>query len=105
LGELAFQYPQQRLLQSSVALLFCTRYFAQTIDAKRGQVWADVLEGAGLPLIVACRSGLCGSCKCQVRHGSVISSSQETLSAQEIEQGFVLACSSQIESDLEVTLG
>lgn len=66
---------------------------------------ADVLEGAGLPLIVACRSGLCGSCKCQAHHGSVISSSQETLSAQEIEHGFGLACSSQIESDLEVTLG
>ncbi|EJL6397611.1 hybrid-cluster NAD(P)-dependent oxidoreductase [Vibrio navarrensis] len=92
-------------VQSEQGVQVSVPNFAQTIDAKRGQVLADVLEGAGLPLIVACRSGLCGSCKCQVRHGSVISSSQETLSAQEIEQGFVLACSSQIESDLEVTLG
>ncbi|MBE3667934.1 hypothetical protein BOO24_04325 [Vibrio navarrensis] len=88
-------------VQSEQGVQVSVPNFAQTIDAKRGQVLADVLEGAGLPLIVACRSGLCGSCKCQVRHGSVISSSH----AQEIEQGFVLTCSSQIESDLEVTLG
>ncbi|MGR5238044.1 2Fe-2S iron-sulfur cluster-binding protein [Vibrio alfacsensis] len=79
--------------------------FAQSIDAKKGQVLAEVLEGAGLPLIVACRSGICGSCKCKVRQGSVSSASQETLTAEEIEQGYVLACSSTIESDLEVQIG
>ena len=79
--------------------------FAQTIDAQKGQVLADVLEVAGLPLIVACRSGICGSCKCKVRTGSVSSTSLETLTPEEIEQGYVLACSSTIESDLEVQIG
>ncbi|CAH0529368.1 NADH oxidoreductase HCR [Allocatenococcus thiocycli] len=79
--------------------------FAQTIDAQKGQVLADVLEGAGLPLIVACRSGICGSCKCKVRKGSVSSTSLETLTQEEIEQGYVLACSSTIEADLEVQIG
>ncbi|MGI9894155.1 FAD-binding oxidoreductase [Vibrio natriegens] len=79
--------------------------FAQTINAQKGQVLADVLEGAGLPLIVACRSGICGSCKCKVRKGSVSSSSLETLTQEEIEQGYVLACSSTIEADLEVQIG
>jgi NADH oxidoreductase Hcr len=79
--------------------------FAQTIDAKKGQVLADVLEGAGLPLIVACRSGICGSCKCKVGKGSVSSTSQETLTPEEIAQGYVLACSSTIDSDLEVQIG
>lgn len=79
--------------------------FAQTIDAQKGQVLADVLEGAGLPLIVACRSGICGSCKCKVRKGNVSSTSLETLTPEEIEQGYVLACSSTIESDLEVQIG
>lgn len=79
--------------------------FAQTIDAKKGQVLADVLEGAGLSLIVACRSGICGSCKCKVSKGSVSSTSQETLTPEEIEQGYVLACSSTIDSDLEVQIG
>ncbi|PFG55947.1 NADH oxidoreductase Hcr [Vibrio sp. ES.051] len=79
--------------------------FAQTIDAPKGQVLADALEGAGLPLIVACRSGICGSCKCKVRKGSVSSTSLETLTPEEIEQGYVLACSSTIEADLEVQIG
>jgi NADH oxidoreductase Hcr len=34
----------------------------------------------------------------------VESSSQETLTAEEIEQGYVLACSSTIQSDVEVEL-
>lgn len=72
---------------------------------KKGQVLADVLEGAGLPLIVACRSGICGSCKCKVRQGNVSSTSLETLTPEEIEQGYVLACSSTIEADLEVQIG
>lgn len=79
--------------------------FAQTLDAQKGQPLADVLENAGLPIIVACRSGICGSCKCKVRRGSVTSTSQETLTPEEIEQGYVLACSSSVESDLEVQIG
>ncbi len=79
--------------------------FAQTIEAQKGEVLADALENAGLPLIVACRSGICGSCKCKVNKGDVASTSQETLTPEEIEQGYVLACSSTIESDLEVQIG
>lgn len=79
--------------------------FAQTIESPKGQVLADVLEGAGLPLIVACRSGICGSCKCKVNRGQVSSTRYETLTPEEIEQGYVLACSSTIESDLEVQIG
>ncbi|WP_087016415.1 hybrid-cluster NAD(P)-dependent oxidoreductase [Thaumasiovibrio subtropicus] len=79
--------------------------FSQSIVAHKGQVLAEVLEGAGLPLIVACRSGICGSCKCKVREGDVSSTSMETLTAEEIEQGYVLACSSTLESDVEVELG
>ncbi|MEX3072935.1 2Fe-2S iron-sulfur cluster-binding protein [Vibrio alginolyticus] len=79
--------------------------FAQTIEAQKGEALADALENAGLPLIVACRSGICGSCKCKVNKGDVSSTSQETLTPEEIEQGYVLACSSTIESDLEVQIG
>ncbi|WP_414826173.1 2Fe-2S iron-sulfur cluster-binding protein [Vibrio campbellii] len=50
-------------------------------------------------------NGICGSCKCKVRKGSVSSTSLETLTPEEIEQGYVLACSSTIESDLEVQIG
>ncbi|MGO1298098.1 MAG: 2Fe-2S iron-sulfur cluster-binding protein [Vibrio sp.] len=79
--------------------------YAQTINAQPGQLLADVLEEAGLPIVTACRSGICGSCKCRVQHGEVSSLSQETLSEEEIAQGYVLACSSTINSDVEVGLG
>ncbi|WP_038174463.1 hybrid-cluster NAD(P)-dependent oxidoreductase [Vibrio pacinii] len=78
---------------------------ATSIEANKGDLLADVLENAGLPLIVACRSGICGSCKCKVSQGAVTSTSQETLTEQELEQGYVLACSSSLESDVKVQLG
>lgn len=79
--------------------------FGQSIEAQKGQPLVEVLENAGLPIIAACRSGICGSCKCKVETGSVTSTSQQTLTPQEIEQGYVLACSSSVESDLQVQLG
>ncbi|MDV6250774.1 hybrid-cluster NAD(P)-dependent oxidoreductase [Vibrio sp. EA2] len=90
---------------SNKSVSVCVPDFGHNLDAQKGQVLADVLEEAGLPLIVACRSGICGSCKCKVGKGSVSSTSQETLTAEEIEQGYVLACSSTIEDDLEVQIG
>jgi NADH oxidoreductase Hcr len=79
--------------------------FGAKVEADLGTPLADSLEKAGVPIIIACRSGICGSCKCKVTKGSVTSSSQETLTPEEIEQGYVLACSSTIESELEVELG
>ncbi|MDK9737265.1 hybrid-cluster NAD(P)-dependent oxidoreductase [Vibrio sp. D404a] len=79
--------------------------FGAKVEADLGTPLADSLEKAGVPIIIACRSGICGSCKCKVTKGSVTSSSQETLTADEIEQGYVLACSSTIDSEVEVELG
>ncbi|WP_394209501.1 2Fe-2S iron-sulfur cluster-binding protein [Enterovibrio calviensis] len=79
--------------------------FGQTVEAQLGATLADVLEDAGLPIIVACRSGICGSCKCKVTSGNTQSTSFETLSAEDIEQGYVLACSSVIQSNVDIHLG
>lgn len=64
----------------------------------------DVLQREQVPIIVACQSGVCGSCKCRVVSGEVESSSQAPLTPEEIEQGYVLACSSRAKSDLEIAL-
>lgn len=95
--------PTKQEVEQSVVI--AVPQFDQEIVANQGAVLADTLEAAGLPLIVACRSGICGSCKCKVTSGSVRSTSYETLSAEEIEQGYVLACSSTIASDLAVQIG
>lgn len=79
--------------------------FSQTIIAKKGERLSDVLEHAGLPLILACRSGICGSCKCKINKGNLSSSSKMNLTDKEISQGYVLACSSTIDSDIDVNIG
>ena len=68
------------------------------------QTLLEALEGAGLPIIGACRSGVCGSCKCQVISGDTDSTSVATLSEAEKSAGFVLACSSKARSDLVIAL-
>ncbi|MCG9695961.1 hybrid-cluster NAD(P)-dependent oxidoreductase [Shewanella sp. Isolate11] len=62
------------------------------------------IEQLKLPIIAACRSGVCGACKCKVTAGKVESTSQMTLTAEEIEQGYVLACSSKLISDVTLSL-
>ena len=65
----------------------------------------DVLEREGLPIIGACRAGVCGSCKCKVESGEVQSSSTMALTPEQVAEGYVLACSSQARSDVQLTIG
>jgi NADH oxidoreductase Hcr len=78
--------------------------FGVEVEADEGSLLIDALEKGGVPVIAACRSGICGSCKCKVKVGQVESSSYETLSDEERESGYVLACSSTIKTDVEVSL-
>jgi NADH oxidoreductase Hcr len=57
-----------------------------------------------VPIDQDCRSGICGACKCKVTKGAVQGSSQNGLTDDDINQGYVLACSAQIRSDIEVVL-
>ncbi|GMQ48236.1 hybrid-cluster NAD(P)-dependent oxidoreductase [Vibrio sp. 10N] len=78
--------------------------FGVEVEAEEGSLLIDALEKGGVPVIAACRSGICGSCKCKVKVGQVESSSFETLSDEDKANGFVLACSSTIKSDVDVSL-
>ncbi|MEJ6120993.1 hybrid-cluster NAD(P)-dependent oxidoreductase [Vibrio sp. 2-Bac 85] len=64
----------------------------------------DAIEEMNLPIIQDCRSGVCGSCKCQITKGNVESSSQVGLSDDDVAQGYVLACSTHLKSDVEISL-
>lgn len=79
--------------------------FGVSTQVDQGATLADVLEENGVPIIIACRSGMCGSCKCKVTKGEVSRTSTETLSEQDIANGYTLACSSQLQSDVEIELG
>jgi NADH oxidoreductase Hcr len=63
------------------------------------------LEREGLPIIGACRAGVCGSCKCKLEQGEVASGPQLALSTEQMAAGYVLACASMPRSDLQLTLG
>lgn len=78
--------------------------FGKTMDIAAGETLLDVMEREGLPIIGACRTGVCGSCKCKVESGDVTSTSTLALTPDEIAAGFVLACSSTALSDLQVSL-
>lgn len=78
--------------------------FSVAAEVKQGTSLLDALEKHNVPVIGACRSGVCGSCKCKVTSGTVTSTSTETLTAAEIDQGFVLACSSTVQDDVSVAL-
>lgn len=68
------------------------------------QTVLDGVEAEGLPIIAACRSGVCGACKCKVVEGETESTSQMSLTADEIAQGYVLACSTKLKSNVTLEL-
>lgn len=76
----------------------------RSIRLMQGQSLLEGIESEGLPIIAACRSGVCGACKCQVLEGETLSTSVMTLSAAEIDAGFVLACSTTLTSDVTLKL-
>lgn len=79
--------------------------FGRTAEILAGELLLDVLEREGLPIIGACRTGVCGSCKCKVVDGEFETASTTPLTAEEIAAGYVLACSGRARSDLTIELG
>ena len=54
----------------------------------------DVLIGAGLDPPYSCREGVCGACACQLTGGKVEMLHNEVLEAEDLADGYVLACQS-----------
>ncbi|MBY5992883.1 hybrid-cluster NAD(P)-dependent oxidoreductase [Ferrimonas balearica] len=69
-----------------------------------GQTVLESLEKGGLPIFAACRTGVCGSCKCKGEKDKLESSSVMGLTPKEIEQGYFLACSSTVTGDMALEL-
>ena len=90
--------------QSSHYALSVPAFGTQT-SISADETLLDVLEREGLPIIGACRAGVCGSCKCKVESGEVQSSSAMALTPEQVAEGYVLACSSKATSDLQLTIG
>jgi len=63
----------------------------------------DQGESAGLILPYSCRAGLCGSCKAKLINGEVKQLSTSGLSASEQQQGYILLCSCNALTDVELS--
>ncbi len=61
---------------------------------------------AGVPFPHDCRVGTCATCKCLLVEGKVkaIMDFSYTLSREEMDQGYILACQAMVKSDLTVAL-
>lgn len=65
-----------------------------------GSTLLAAMEANALPVNAACRAGVCGSCKTRILEGNYTTSSNMTLTPEEIAQGYVLACSCQLQGDV-----
>ncbi|KGQ62969.1 NADH oxidoreductase [Gallibacterium anatis] len=93
------------LLDNSKQLtLTITNPVPQTFSVPVGMTLLNALEENKMPIIAACRSGICGSCKTKVISGDFETSTTGPLTAAEIEKGYVLACSCHLKGNVSVDL-
>ncbi len=70
-----------------------------------GTTVLEAARGAGLDLSSPCGGdGLCGKCRVIIKKGEVLSVPTSLLTREEIRQGYVLACQTKVEGDLEVEI-
>lgn len=65
-----------------------------------GSTLLAAMEQHKLPVTAACRAGVCGSCKTRILSGDYKATSRMTLTDEEVAQGYVLACSCQLQGDV-----
>lgn len=63
-----------------------------TLPWPAGTRMLDVLIDAGLDAPYSCRQGICGACACQLTGGEVDMAHNEVLEAEDIADGYILAC-------------
>ncbi|MEJ2419016.1 MAG: 2Fe-2S iron-sulfur cluster-binding protein [Exilibacterium sp.] len=69
-----------------------------TGTASTSQSLLENIENMSLPIRSACRKGLCGSCKVKLVNGQL--NSEKSI----VEDGYVLSCSSLLNSDAEIDI-
>jgi len=75
----------------------------KSIEVATGTLLSDAIVLAGLGLNLPCGGqGRCGRCKVIVEKGQFKRPSTSRLSPTEMEQGYTLACQTQVEDDLQV---
>ncbi len=69
-----------------------------------GENLLDGLLRQGVKVPHSCRAGICHSCLLKLEDGSPPEGSQRTLTSQQINNGYILACQSTVHEDLNITM-
>lgn len=87
-------------LEEKVSIFF--RRWHKYFQGNKHQSILEQGEAAGLILPYSCRAGCCGSCKAKLVSGQVKQLSTNGLSAGEQQQGYILLCSCNALTDVEI---
>jgi len=74
----------------------------KSVEGNNQQSLLDQGENAGLILAHSCRAGMCGRCKVKLESGEVEQHAGDGLTAEEKQQGYILACSCVPKSDVVI---
>ena len=65
-----------------------------TLGWPSGQRMLDAMIDGGLDASYSCREGICGACACRLLAGQVEMAHNNVLEAEDLADGYVLACQS-----------
>jgi ferredoxin len=63
-----------------------------TVGHERGDTILDAVRRAGLKAPFSCQAGNCGTCMAHLDEGTVAMRANNVLSADEVEEGWILTC-------------
>ncbi|WP_299101847.1 FAD-binding oxidoreductase [uncultured Winogradskyella sp.] len=89
---------QQKVEGTEVTIVDGGKEFAFTMTKEYDNI-LDAALGAGADLPFACKGGVCSTCKCEVKEGSVEMKINYALSDKEVSQNLVLSCQAVPTSD------
>ncbi len=79
---------------TAATLVVCLDGETRTLAWPAGTRMLDVLIDQGLAAPFSCRQGVCGACACQLTAGQVEMAHNEVLEAEDVADGYILACQS-----------
>nr|WP_314263048.1 NADH oxidoreductase [uncultured Moellerella sp.] len=97
-----FSVGEEDAITSEALLTLKVRHKLTDFKVPVGVTLLAALEQNKVPVFAACRAGVCGSCKTKIISGDYTTTSTMTLTAKEIEEGYVLACSCQLQGNTEI---
>jgi 3-ketosteroid 9alpha-monooxygenase subunit B len=77
---------------TAATLEVCLDGETRRLEWPPGTRMLDVLIDSGLAAPFSCRQGVCGACACQLTAGQVEMAHNEVLEAEDVADGYILAC-------------